>query len=147
MAKIQSVSLQSIPEIINVSDNENDITVVTEIEFHKLDIKLEMEYCLHLFVYDIHGDVDAPLVIPNWDESRVLPIVTDRKDILLGEVMEHFSATNNVLTINTKMALKLGKLDSNKNYFSRKFEVFATITPAIGRASKWSQPFTSQIEH
>lgn len=147
MAKIQSVSLLEIPEFINVGDNDNDITVVTKVVFHQIDLKLEMEYCLHLFVYSVHGDVDAPLVIPNWDESRVVPIVTDRKDTLLGEALEQFTATDMALTINTKMALKLGKLDINKTYYSRKLEVFATITPAVGRASKWSQPFTTQIMH
>ena len=80
MAKILSVSLLSIPDVIVVNDNLNDFTVVTEIEFHDLDIQFNMEYCLHLFVYDIHGDADAPLIIPNWDESKVFPIIIDRKD-------------------------------------------------------------------
>ena len=67
MAKILSVDLLKIPKFIHVGDDVNDLTVVTKIRFHPLDIKLEMEYCLHVFIYDIHGEVDAPLVIPNWD--------------------------------------------------------------------------------
>ena len=80
MAKILSVKLLSIPEVIIVNDNHNDFTVVVEVEFHNLDIQLKMEYCLHLFLYDIHGVVDAPLVLPNWDESKVLSISSDRQD-------------------------------------------------------------------
>ena len=38
MAKILSVGLLSIPEVIIINDNHNDFTVVTEIEFHDLDI-------------------------------------------------------------------------------------------------------------
>ena len=64
MAKILSVKLLSIPEVIIVNDNENDFTVVVEVEFHNLDIQLQMEYCLHLFLYDVRGLVDAPLVLP-----------------------------------------------------------------------------------
>tara|TARA_R110002096_G_scaffold56623_3_gene144425 strand:- start:151 stop:594 length:444 start_codon:yes stop_codon:yes gene_type:complete len=146
MAKILSVGLLSIPEVIIINDNHNDFTVVTEIEFHDLDIQFKMEYCLHLFVYDIHGEVDAPLVIPNWDESKVFPIVTDRKDEYLGFQVEYISALNKIETIKTSMRLQLGRLDDTSSHYSKKLEVFATIEPAIGRASKWSEPFESKIE-
>ena len=83
MAKIISVELQKIPKYINVGDDVNDITVCTKIQFHEFDIKFEMPYCLHVFVYDIHGDVDAPVMLPNWDESILMPVTTDRKDDFL----------------------------------------------------------------
>jgi len=57
-----------------------------------LDNKLEMEYCLHIFVYNNHGELDAPLVIPNWGESDVLTIALDRKDDFLGRAVTVFSA-------------------------------------------------------
>ena len=46
MAKIISVSLLSIPEVINVGDDISDITVRTEIGFHPMDLTMKMEYLL-----------------------------------------------------------------------------------------------------
>lgn len=147
MAKILLVNLQSVPDAINVSDNANDITVETTIQFHHLDIKQEMEYCLHLFVYDINGDVDAPIVLPNWDESVLLSITSTRKDDFLGKAVIMLKADQPEVTIKTPMALHLGKLLKGRTYFTRKLEVFATVAPVIGRASKWSQPFETSIEY
>ena len=146
MAKIVSVSLQSIPEVIVINDNENDFTVITEIEFHDLDIKLEMEYFLHLFVYDVHGEVDAPLVLPNWDESEVLSISLDRKDDYLGSAKCKVIAVNKNETLIVPMRLKLGLRTHTSSHYSKKLEVFATIAPAVGSASKWSEAFESRIE-
>lgn len=145
MSKILSVSLLSIPEVIVVNDNDNDITAVVEIEFHDLDISLQMEYYLHVFVYDIHGEVDAPLVLPNWDESKVVSISSDRKDEYLGFTSQKIKVVQKRESLQLPMCLKLGKLSKMSSHFSKKLEVFATITPAIGRASKWSEPFESKI--
>ncbi|MFD2916500.1 hypothetical protein [Psychroserpens luteus] len=147
MAKILNVSLQSIPEVIIINDDDNDLTILTEVEFHDLDIKLKMEYYLHLFVYDIHGDVDAPLVIPNWDDVEVLSIALDRKDDYLGVANVSVTADKKRVSIKTAMRLKLGKQSNTSSHFSKKLKVFATIAPAIGRSSKWSLPFESQIEY
>lgn len=145
MAKIISVGMLSIPDIINVGDNVSDITVVTKIEMHEIDLKLQMEYCLHIFVYDIHGEMDTPLVIANWDESKVFPISNSRKDVFLGEKKELFMASEKNIEIHSPIALHLGKFNRQEHYVSRKIEAFATLSPAIGRASKWSEPFTAQI--
>lgn len=147
MAKILSVSLLSIPDVIHVGDNVSDITVVTEIQFHRPDIVLEMEYCLHIFVYDIHGDMDTPFVLPNWDESNVLPISLDRKDDFMGKAVKILKADVEKLTVEMPIALHLGKFNKERSYISRKLEAFATMAPAVGRASKWSDPFTSHIEY
>ena len=146
MSKIISASILSIPEVIVVNDHINDLTVVVEIEFHDLDLSLKMEYYLHVFVYDIHGEVDAPLILPNWDESKLLPISLDRKDEYLGFSSKNIIAINKKETIKLPMQLKLGKMTKLSSNFSKKLEVFATMTPAIGRASKWSEPFESRIE-
>jgi len=146
MAKILSVSLESVPDVIVVNDNDNDFTVITEVEFHRLDIQLKMEYCLHLFVYDVHGEVDAPLVLPNWDESKVLSISLDRKDDYLGFATHTIIATQKIETITIPMRLKLGKISSLSSHFTKKLEVFATVAPAIGRASKWSKPYSANLE-
>lgn len=145
MAKIISVDLLSVPEVIDVSDNINDITVVTELQFHKQDIDLEMDYCLHLFVYDIHGEVDAPLVLPNWDESSVISVSLDRKDDFLGQTSVIIRADKSEVIIKTAMALHLGKLSKSSSYIARKLEVFATVAPVVGRASKWSKQFSIQV--
>ena len=147
MAKIISVELLSIPEVINVSDKINDITVLTTIQFHKQDIEQNMEYCLHLFVYDIHGKVDLPLVLPNWDESSVVSVTSERKDDFLGKAKVIISPNEEKIIIKTPMALHLGKLNKDLTYFTRKLVVFATAAPIIGRVSKWSKQFDTQIEY
>ncbi|NNL09157.1 MAG: hypothetical protein HKP38_08050, partial [Croceitalea sp.] len=116
MAKITSVELLKVPKHINVGDEISDITVLTSIRFHPMDLKLQMEYCLHVFVYDIHGDMDAPLIIPNWDESDVLPICMGRKDDFLGKVVTFFDAKKKEVVIENPMALKLGKFNRELSY-------------------------------
>lgn len=145
MAKILNVTLLSVPSVINVGDDSNDITVVTKVQFHILDIKLEMPYCLHLFVYDIRGDVDPPLVLPNRDECQVVSVTLDRKDDFLGKEVIVLTAREEETIIETPMALHLGKFNRELSYFSRKIEVFATIAPVVGRASKYSEPFNASL--
>ena len=146
MAKINSVSLLSFPDIINVGDDDNDITVVTEIAFHPLDIKMEMEYILHLFVYDIHGAVDTPVILGNWDESNVFGIPVRWKDDFLGTKSVPIKAVENlIIKVETPLVLHLGKLIATSSHHSKKLKVFATIIPATGRASKWSEPFEADL--
>jgi len=147
MAKIISVELDNVPNEINVGDNVNDVTVVTKLKFHDLDIKGKMEYCLHLFVYDVHGMVDLPLIVSNWDESSVIniPLSMDRLDDFLGYVTIFIKAEKEELVVKTPIALKLGSIVKKKTYFTRKLEVFATAAPIIGRVSKWSQPYETQV--
>ena len=106
-----------------------------------------MEYCVHLLVYDVHGDVDTPFVLPNWDESQVIPISMSSKDEFLGEdtVFVRANEENKTVTIRTKLALKLGKVNTMINHTTRKLEAFATMAPAIGRSSRWSKPIVAQI--
>lgn len=145
MAKINSVFLESIPKIIHVGDNISDIIINTQIEFHSLDLKLEMEYLLYLFVYDVHGKVDIPVIIGNWDESDVFGVTFDRKDHLLGKKMLNITANKATIQLQTSIALKLGKQKKGASNSSRELEVFATLIPAIGRASKWSEPFETNL--
>lgn len=147
MAKIISVELLKIPEQINVGDDSTDITVVTTIDFHELDIKGKTEYCLHLFVYDVHGKIDPPLIMSNWDESYVISIETslDRRDDYLGKASSMFKAGKHQIVIKTPMVLKLGSIDKRGAYFTRQFEVFATATPAVGHISKWSKPYETTV--
>lgn len=145
MAKILSVDLLHVPEFIDVSDNETDITVITKIVFHELDLQLKMPYCIHLFVYDNIGSLDLPLIMANWDESNVIPITLDRSDDFLGKEVVHVMANEKELTIETPMALKLGKLMDGGSYDHKKLEVFVTAAPAIGRVTKWSEPFITKL--
>ena len=145
MAKIKSVSLQDIPETINVGDNVSDIIIVTQIEFHPLDISLKMEYVLYLLVYDIHGKPDVPIIIGNWDESEFSGMRLDGKDDLLGKKMLPVTAKKTRCIIETPIALKLGDLYGSQSYHKRKLEVFASLIPAVGRSSKWSEPFETNI--
>jgi hypothetical protein len=51
--------------------------------------------------------------------------------------------TNSI--IETPIALKLGDLYLSQSYHKRKLEVFASLIPAIGKSSKWSEPFETNI--
>ncbi|WP_445735654.1 hypothetical protein [Mariniflexile sp.] len=147
MAKIESVTLKHIPKTIDVGDNISDIIIVTQIEFHHLDMSLKMEYLLYLFVYDVHGKPDVPIIVSNWDDSTFFGMQLDGKDDLLGKEMIAINASsgnsNNI--IETPIALKLGNLHGSHSYHTRKLEVFATLVPAINEASKWSEPFETDI--
>lgn len=145
MAKIISVTLDSIPDEIIVSDSLSDITVITKIEFHPLDVQLGMEYSLHLFVYDINGKIDIPIIVNNWDQTGVLGVSIDHKDDFLGTTQKFIKAEERVLEITCDLSLRLGKLGISTSYYGRDLNVFATIVPAIARASKWGVPFTSNI--
>ena len=141
------VLTRAYPKTIYVGDNVNDITVVVKVKFHPLDIQLKMPYCLHLFVYDIHGVVDPPLVLPNWDESNVVSFMLDRKDDSLGQEVVMLKAEEEEITVTTPMALSLGRFKKERSLISRKMKVFATIAPVVGRASKFSEPITSRISY
>ncbi|GAA4271994.1 hypothetical protein U6A24_10830 [Aquimarina gracilis] len=150
MAKIKQVTLDRIPEYIEVDDQKtNNIIVNTVIEFHPLDLNSNMEYMLHLFVYDIHGVNDVPVLISNWDDTKVLRVVrNERKDDFLCKanvILRSNEVQKKNVTIKTPMTIKLGKLQDNTSVYSRKFEVFATLIPAVDRVSKWSEPFESQL--
>ena len=145
MAKIESVSLQFIPETIDVGDNVSDIVIITQIEFHHLDISFKMEYLLYLLVYDIHGKPDVPIILSNWDHSAFFGMRLDGKDDLLGEKMLPVTANKTSYTIETPIALKLGNLHGSQSYHKRKLEVFASLIPAIVKSSKWSEPFEINI--
>ena len=149
MAKIESVHLQNIPEEIIIGDDINDINVEVIIKFHELDIALNMEYLLHLYVYDIKGNLDVPVTIANWDDTKVFTINQEgRNDDFLGTESVAVKAQEEPLTINVEMALKLGSLPENhRTYLKRKLEVYATIIPAIGIASKWSNPFETRVSY
>ena len=90
-----------------------------------------MPYCLHVFVYDIHGDVDAPLIFPNWNESIVIPISLDRKDEFLGIKIILLTATQAVMDIVTPLTLKPGKINRDRSPISRKLKVFAAMAPVL----------------
>ena len=145
MAKIESVSIKSIPDVINVGDDVNDITIVTKIEFHSLDVSLKMEYLLHLLVYDIHGNTDVPIIINNWDESEVIGLEQENKDDFLGRKFVPVCSDEKFLTIETPITLKLGNINGSQSFYRRKIEVLATLVPAIGRSTKWSQPFVCDL--
>ncbi|MGC1205516.1 MAG: hypothetical protein WA839_11605 [Flavobacteriaceae bacterium] len=150
MAKISKVYLQDIPEFVDVSDNStNTITVITEIIFHPLDVKLDMEYQLYLFVYDIHGKKDIPILIANWDESEIRRILKKqgRDDFLSKEsfLIKSNGGKNNKLTVEKQMTLKLGKRAENTSVFARNFQVFASLIPAINKASARSEIFESKL--
>jgi hypothetical protein len=145
MAKIASVTLESVPKEIHVNDSLSDFTVLTDIEFHDLDIKIGMEYCLHIFVYDIHGSPDIPVIIANWDETSIVRIASERKDDFLGRNSIIVRAESKKMIVKSPMTLRLGNQTRASSSFLRKLNVFVSVVPAIERASKWSEPFEAKL--
>ncbi|MBQ0733353.1 hypothetical protein [Aquimarina celericrescens] len=150
MAKIKEVTLDKIPEYIEVSDHKKNMIIVnTQIEFHPLDVSSNMEYMLHVFVYDVHGVNDIPVLFANWDDTKIQRVVSnERKDDFLcreSVLIRADEVKKENVTFKTPMNLKLGNLQDNTSVYSRKFEVFATLIPAINLVSKWSEPFESQL--
>lgn len=149
MAKLIKVALQSVPEYITVGDEKEPIIVTTEIEFHPLDIEMQMEYILHVFIYDTHGDKDIPVFLANWDNSTMFRVVRNkRKDDFLCKSSVHIKRdqlSKEILKLKTPLTPRLGELKENTSVYSRTFEVFATLRPAIDAVSKWSAPFESKL--
>ena len=146
MAKIKAVNLINVPESIIVNDDFNDVTVKTSIEFHEIDVKLQMEYYLYVFIYDIHGRMDVPVLVSNWDESTIYSLTEDRKDDFLGKVKTKVIASSLKADVVSEIKLKLGVLKSHSSYYTKKLETFAVLVPAITTVGKWSKPYSAKLE-
>ena len=147
MAKIIDVSLINVPETIIIGDNHSDLTAVAKIEFHDLDVKLNMEYILYFFIYDVHGKLDVPVMVKNWDESMLFAMnVEDSSDDFLGLNKQLIVVKEKSVEIKTDITLKLGVLDRQKTHYTKKLEAFAVLVPAIGIASKWSKAYSANID-
>ncbi|RKS53090.1 hypothetical protein BC962_1336 [Gillisia mitskevichiae] len=147
MAKILSVKPSEFPEIIEVGTDSSIIPVHTKIEFHAVDLRLEMEYMLYLYAYDIRGKEDIPIILNNWDESTISAIPQETEDDMLGKISIHIIATSRIQSIDSKLKLKLGILNKNKHYERRHLKIFAELIPAVGVASKWSDAFEAGVAH
>lgn len=147
MAKIKKIEL-NIPA---KSATNNEVSVLTKIMFHDLDIKLQMEYILHLFVYDVNGSSDIPVLISNWDDTKIIQVSkNDKKDDFLGKkhlLIKTENLNKKTLSLSTTVILKLGKTTNHTTIHKRNLEVFATLIPAIDRVSKWSKSFEIDLIH
>lgn len=147
MAKIKDVSLVNVPEKIIVGDDQSDLTVLVDIEFHDIDLKLEMEYMLYILVYDVHGKIDIPILLTNWDESAIFPLaIEDRTDDFLGTYKTKLIAKEKSLIFKKDITLKLGVLGNRSSHYTKKLDTLAFLVPAISRASKWSDAYSTNIE-
>lgn len=149
MAKIKSIQLKSIPEVINIGDNVNTIEAIVEIDFHHLDVENKMEYMLHLYLFDIRGRMDAPIFIPNWDECMVIPLLRkhDIKDYFLAKKSIDVIAQQEMLGVPVEIALKPEDIQRKAPITSSNLAAFATLVPAISVASKWSKSFEVQVTY
>lgn len=147
MAKITSIELLTVPKFINVGEELNEISIQASVEFHPIDLKLNMEYRLHLYVFDIHGAEDTPVILPNWDESEVLTVVADRADDFLGKTIVKLEAKEQQVDVACSMQLQLGKFNPDRTYMDRNIEVFSTLIPVIASSSKRSKACMTRIRH
>ncbi len=147
MAKILAVNPSKFPEIIEVGIDSTRISVHIKIEFHAIDLRLNMDYMLYLYAYDIRGKKDIPVLLNNWDESNISAIPQETEDDVLGKVSVPISAKTEIQTIDSELNLKLGVLHKNKHYERRHLRIFAELIPAVGVASKWSEAFEAGVAH
>lgn len=149
MAKIKSITLESIPEVIFIGDNDISIEIVVEIDFHHLDVEHKMEYMLHLYLFDIRGRMDAPIFIPNWDDCVVIPLLKkhDIRDYFLAKESKSVNAGKDSITLPIEMVLHSGNIKRRSPITSSNPAAFATLVPAISVASKWSKSFEVQVTH
>lgn len=147
MAKILQVKPINTPKKVLVGSEAIEIHIHTEIEFHALDIKLEMEYLLYLYAYDIRGRTDVQVLINNWDESSISAIPQETEDDILGKTSDKIMATKKNQRIDTTIILKMGTIDKRKHYEHRYLRIFAELIPAIGQASKWSSKLKVGVEY
>ena len=141
MAKITKI-------LINQNANNthrNEISVLTVIDFHDIDISLNMEYILHLFVYDVNGNKDIPVIISNWDDTKIIEVSkNNKKDDFLGKkhlLIKTENLEKKSLDIVTNVGLNIGAVTPQSPLSKRTLEVFATLIPAVDRVSKWSENF------
>ena len=147
MAKIKSVIPVNIPSKVVVGSGASEIIVHTAIEFHSIDLKLEMEYLLYLYAYDVRGKTDVQILLNNWDESSIASIPQETEDDVLGKTSTKIIARTKDQNVETSVILKMGSIDSAKHYEYRYLRIFAEIIPAIGQASKWSETLQIDVEH
>lgn len=147
MAKIKKIEVNTTTE----SGNNNEVSVLTKIMFHELDIKFQMEYILHLFVYDVNGNNDIPILISNWDDTKIIQgSKNDKKDSFLGKkhlLIKTENLNKKTLSLSTTIVLRLGKVTNHTTIHKRNLEVFATLIPAIDSVSKWSKSFEINLIH
>lgn len=132
MAKIKTVEFVNTPSTIVVGDDITDIQVMVKVEFHQLDIRLEMEYVLYVFIYDICGAFDTQFLIPNWDETKINPLVSELKDDFFGKSFKKVLAKESLQEISFKMDFQLGQLKAIKSPYSKKLNAYAVLIPCIG---------------
>ena len=146
MAKILKVEIVTVPETVIADDNETDLEVSIEIEFHKLDIVLGMEYMLYAYLFDVHGSIDVPILLTNWDESKILTVNQEnRNDDILGISKLKIHSKNDKKKFVLPMSIRLGKFKTHGYHLSRRLQVFASIIPAIDKCSKRSKSFETNI--
>ncbi len=150
MAKIREIILGHIPSGVTINDSAATTAVIsTEIEFHPIDLRLKMEYILHLFIYDVNDQHDIPLLSTNWDELNVSKFSKgDFKDDFITKRSVHIKEdqlNDLVLHLETPIQIIPGKMQKNTSLYARQFQVFGTLVPAIHQASAWSNPIESQL--
>ncbi|CAL2103028.1 conserved protein of unknown function [Tenacibaculum sp. 190130A14a] len=147
MAKINSVQLTNIPKEIIVGNKLFNLNVQIEIECHKIDLQLEMEYYLHAFIYDVKGKLDTPVLVPNWNNSFVFPIAFENSDEYLGKTQCLFTTNKKSISISLNIDLMLGKLKESSFPITKRLEAYVAIIPAIGVAGKHSSIHSVNMLH
>lgn len=140
MAQINNIEITEQFTEIEIGDKVFSLTVEVDIEFHQLDINLNMEYCLHTMIMEIHGQQDIPIILSNWKKSSVLSINEDnRKDVILANQIIDIKAQKKQLSLTIPFKVKLGSYN-NHSVYNKKLEAYAVLIPAISYCSMHSNP-------
>ena len=142
MAKIKKIALKATDKLLA----KGKIKVLTNIEFHPLDLKLQMEYILHLFIYEKQEQKSIPVLISNWDDTKIIEVAKDdKKNEFLGKkhlLIKTEQLQNTTFALATSVQLKPRNTANVTPTNPKELEVFATLIPAVDSVSKWSKSLT-----
>ena len=140
MAKITSIKLSS-PELNKLVNTDlKRIHLLTCLEFHPLDIQMEMEYQLHLFLFDSDAPLSKLKFLMNWDEADFFETSFSKAGII-EHVRVKVSACHaktsleRIVTLSKKDGLPLNGI-----------RVFGTLVPVISRATTWSNTYLFDLQ-
>ncbi|MEX0291249.1 MAG: hypothetical protein AB3N14_19255 [Flavobacteriaceae bacterium] len=135
MAKIASIKLSSL-ELKKVANTDlSRVQIRTCLEFHPLDLRLGMEYQLHLFLFDTSTPLGELKLLINWDEVDFFETSFSKAGIL-DHIRLKVSANNAKMTIESSATVS--KLE---NLAQGGIRVFGTLVPVISRATSWSNTY------
>ncbi|MEE9362857.1 MAG: hypothetical protein V3U92_09705 [Cellulophaga sp.] len=141
MTEIKSVKLFTIQENVHESEDSMDVQVQVVVKFHLLDIQMKMHYRMHLFIFNMHGRVEAPVFCPNWDQGTIYLDSKVANKNMLGHFVYPVKALKSSVIIEENMTIELNENFASKSFSPKYTKAFASLIPVTAYASKWSNEY------